>query len=271
MIELNKIYNEDCLEGMKRIPDGSVDMILCDLPYGTTKLEWDVIIPFDKLWQQYWRILKDKGIICLTGTEPFTSQLIMSNPDRELFKEKLTWIKHRPANFANAKYRHLKYTEDIAVFGQKGSTYNRQMVPRKSNRVRQAQKGNTLNSRTVRKQNEVSFGTEYEGRPWSVYNADFKNPTDYIEIPAVGSTSKEKVNHQTQKPVKLFEYLIKTYSNMGETVLDNCIGSGTTAIAAINTKRNFIGFELNKEYFEIAQNRIEERQSQISLFDEASE
>lgn len=271
MIELNKIYNEDCLEGMKRIPDGSVDMILCDLPYGTTKLEWDVIIPFDNLWQQYWRILKDKGIICLTGTEPFTSQLIMSNPNRKLFKEKLTWIKHRPSNFANAKYRHLKYTEDIVVFGQKGSTYNRQMVPRKSNRVKQAQKGNTLNSRTVRKQNEVSFGTEYEGRSWSVYNADFKNPMDYIEIPAVGSTSKEKVNHQTQKPVKLFEYLIKTYTNEGEIVLDNCMGSGTTAIACMNTKRNFVGFELNKEYFEIAQNRIKERQSQISLFDEVSE
>ena len=113
MIELNKIYNEECLEGMKRIPDKSVDMILCDLPYGTTKIDWDVIIPFDKLWEQYYRIIKDKGIICLTGSEPFTSQLIMSNPKQVLFKEKLTWIKHRPSNFANAKYRHLKYTEDI--------------------------------------------------------------------------------------------------------------------------------------------------------------
>ena len=265
MIELNKIYNEDCLEGMKRIPDGYIDMILCDLPYGTSKLEWDVIIPFDNLWQQYWRILKDKGIICLTGTEPFTSQLIISNPDWKLFKEKLTWIKHRPANFANAKYRHLKYTEDIAVFGQKGSTYNRQMVPRKSNRVKQAQKGNTLNSRTVRKQNDASFGTEYEGRHWSVYDADFKNPMDYIEIPAVGSTSKEKVNHQTQKPVKLFEYLIKTYSNMGDTVLDNCAGSFTTAVACDNTNRNWICMEKEEKYCNIGLTRINDNRERLSL------
>lgn len=259
---INKIYNEDCLKGMERIPDNSIDMILCDLPYGTTKIDWDVIIPFDKLWEQYWRIIKDKGIICLTGTEPFTSQLIISNPKQALFKEKLTWIKHRPSNFANAKYRHLKYTEDIIVFGKSGSTYNRQMIPRKSDRIRQAQKGKSLNTRTVRKQNEASFGTEYEARPWSVYSADFKNPMDYIEIPAVVSNSKEKVNHQTQKPVKLFEYLIKTYSNEGDTVLDNCIGSGTTAIACMNTKRNFIGFEISKEYFEIAQERIEESKNE---------
>jgi site-specific DNA-methyltransferase (adenine-specific) len=139
-IELNTIYNEDCLVGMKRIPDKSVDMILCDLPYGTTSCAWDEIIPFDKLWEQYERVLKKKGIIVLTATEPFTSKLIMSNVD--LFKEKLTWIKHRASNFVQAEHRHMKYTEDVVVFGRTGTTYNRQMVPRTSPRVKQMHDSN---------------------------------------------------------------------------------------------------------------------------------
>ena len=238
---------------MKEIPDGSIDMILCDLPYGTTNCAWDEIIPFDKLWEQYERVLKKKGIIVLTATEPFTSKLIMSN--LSLFKEKLTWIKHRAANFANAKYRHMKYTEDVVVFGRSGSTYNRQMVPRVSPRVQQMH-----DSKWVMKpmeKSEVSFATERKHMSSDRWDANFKNPMDYLEIPAVVNNSREKTKHPTQKPVKLLEYLIKTYSNEGETILDNTMGSGSTGVAAINLNRKFIGFELDDEYFEIAKERIE--------------
>lgn len=240
--------------GMQRVPDKSIDMILCDLPYGTTSCKWDEIIPFDLLWEQYNRILKPKGIVCLTATEPFTSKLIMSNVG--FFKEKLTWIKHRASNFANAKHRHMKYTEDIVVFGRAGTTYNRQMVPRVSPRVQQMH-----DSKWIMKpmeKSEVSFKTERKHMSSDRWDANFKNPMDYLEIPAVVNNSNEKTKHPTQKPVKLFEYLIKTYSNEGETVLDNCMGSGTTAVACINTGRNYIGFEMDEEYYQITQDRIGE-------------
>ena len=243
----------DCLELMKEIPDKSIDMILCDLPYGTTACKWDEIIPFDKLWEQYERVLKKKGIIVLTATEPFTSKLIMSN--LSLFKEKLTWIKHRATNFAAAKHRHMKYTEDVVVFGRSGSTYNRQMVPRKSERIAQAHKTNWVKKPTAN--SAVSFVSGQGFVDSKRYDADFKNPTDYFEIPAVVNNSHEKTKHPTQKPVKLLEYLIKTYSNEGETILDNTMGSGSTGVAAINLNRKFIGFELDDEYFEIAKERIE--------------
>ena len=239
---------------MKEIPDKSIDMILCDLPYGTTNCAWDEIIPFDKLWDEYDRIIKNRGQIVLFASEPFTSKLIMSNVAK--FREKITWIKHKPSNFASAKHRHLKYTEDIITFGNCKGTYNRQKVKRESPRIKDAQKGKTLNKRTTRKTDEVSFQTDYAPRPWTVYDADFKNPMDYIEIPAVAGNAKEKTKHPTQKPVKLLEYLIKTYSNEGETILDNTMGSGSTGVAAINLNRKFIGFELDDEYFEIAQDRI---------------
>lgn len=262
-IELNKIYNEDCLIGMQRIPDKSIDMILCDLPYGTTNCKWDEIIPFDKLWEQYDRILKPKGIVVLTATEPFTSKLIMSNVD--FFKEKLIWIKHRPSNFANAKHRHMKYTEDVVVFGESGTTYNRQMVPRTSPRVKQMH--DTAYVLTHGGKSEVSFGTIHKPTDSKKYDANYKNPTDYLEFPAVLGNSKEKTKHPTQKPLKLFEYLIKTYSNEGDTVLDNCMGSGTTAEACINTRRKFIGFELDEEYFRVASDRVEKAQSRGVVVD----
>ena len=255
MIELNKIYNEDCLEGMKRISDGSVDLILTDLPYGngTTECKWDEIIPFDKLWEQYERVLKPKGVVVLTATEPFTSKLIMSNVD--FFKEKLTWIKHRASNFASAKYRHMKYTEDVVVFGRAGTTYNRQMVPRVSPRVQQMHDSNWVMK--PMEKSEVSFKTERKPMSSNRWDANLKNPMDYLEIPAVVNNSHEKTKHPTQKPIKLLEYLILTYSNPGEIVLDSTIGSGSTAIACINTNRNFIGFELDEDYFNIAKERIE--------------
>ena len=262
MIELNKIYNEDCLEGMKRIPDKSVDMILCDLPYGTTKCKWDTVLPFERLWEQYKRIIKDRGQIVLFATEPFTSQLVSSN--LKWYREHLTWIKSKPSNFASAKYVHMKYTEDIITFGNGSGTYNPQMQPRISRRVEQAHKSGW--ERNATNTSIISFSPKNPRNiPSSNWDANWKYPMDYLNFNQ--ASGKEKTIHQTQKPVKLFEYLIKTYSNMGETVLDNCIGSGTTAIACLNTNRNFIGFELNKEYFEIAQNRIEKRQNEISLLD----
>lgn len=246
----------DCLELMKDIPDKSIDMILCDLPYGTTKCRWDVIIPFDKLWEQYNRIIKNGGVIALFGTEPFTSQLINSNI--KAYKEKITWIKHKPSNFACARFMHLKYTEDIVIFAYKSHTFNKQLQPRKSERIKQGQKGNTKKRYTVRDDgNEVSMNTQYPPKSWNEYDADFKNPMDYIEIPSVVNNSKEKVDHPTQKPVKLLEHLIKTYTNEGETVLDNCMGSGSTGVACINTDRNFIGIEKDEKYFNIAKERIE--------------
>lgn len=258
---LNTVLHGDCLELMKDVPDGSVDMILCDLPYGTTKCSWDNIIPFDKLWEQYDRVLKPKGIIALTATEPFTSNLIMSNP--KLFKEKITWIKHRASNFANAKHRHMKYCEDIVVFGKPGTTYNRQMVPRASPRVKQMHDSKWIMNPMDK--SEVSFKSERKPMDSKRWDANFKNPMDYIEIPAVVNNSKEKTSHPTQKPVKLFEYLIKTYTNEDDTVLDNCAGSGTTAIAAMNTNRNYIMMEKEKEYYDIINERIKDHSEQLEL------
>ena len=250
-LSANSLVHADCLEAMKYIESKSIDMILCDLPYGTTACKWDTIIPFEPLWEQYKRIIKDNGVIVLFGTEPFTSQLINSNINA--YKEKLTWIKHKPSNFACARFMHLKYTEDIVVFAYKSHTFNKQLQPRKSERVKQAQKGNSKSRYTVRNDgNNVSMNTLYPPKDWSDYDANFKNPMNYIEIPSVVNNSKEKVDHPTQKPVKLLEYLIKTYTNENETVLDNTMGVGTTCLAAKELNRKFIGIEKEPKYFEIA-------------------
>lgn len=268
MLEIDKIYLGDCLELMQDIPDKSIDCIICDLPYGTTSCQWDIIIPFDLLWKQYYRVLKPNGVVVLFATEPFTSKLVCSNIND--FKEKLTWEKHKPTNFGNARFRHLKYTEDIVVFSRVGRyTFNPQMTERTSTRVKEAQKGNSKNWHTIRKEtNEVSFGTQYEPRDWGIYDADKKLQGNLITIPSVVSNSHEKEDHPTQKPVKMLRYLIRTYSNEGDLILDNCIGSGTTAVAAIKEKRHFIGMELNKEYYDIACKRIKKEQIEIksSLF-----
>lgn len=262
---VNTVHLGDCLEIMKLIPDASIDMILCDLPYGTTNCKWDTIIPFEPLWEQYNRIIKTNGAIVLTAKQPFTSSLLLSNVS--MFREILTWIKHKPTNFASGKYMHLNYTEDILVFGKGRVIYNPQMQPRKSDRIKQAQKGNSKNWRSQsRSENEVAFSTNYEPREWDIYNPDLKLPMNYIEIPAVVSNSKEKENHPTQKPVALFEYLIKTYTNEGDTVLDNCAGSGTTGIACINTNRNYKLIEKEKKYVDLIKNRISKHVVQSVLF-----
>jgi site-specific DNA-methyltransferase (adenine-specific) len=254
----------DCLEGMKQIPDGTIDAVICDLPYGTTACAWDSVIPFDKLWEQYKRVRKPNAPIVLFCIEPFTSNLVCSNIKE--YREKLTWEKHKPSNIGNAKYMHLKYSEDIVVFAEGRCTYNPQMQPRISDRVRQAQKGNSKQWRTNRKETgKVSFATQYEPRDWNTFDADWKYPGNVIRIPAVVSNSKEKCDHPTQKPIALLSYLIKTYTNEGDTVLDNCSGSGTTAIACIKEKRHFICFEKDETYWKKSVERVKNEQRQLSL------
>lgn len=237
MIELNRIYNEDCLEGMKRIPDGSVDCIICDLPYGTTACKWDTIIPFEPLWEQYERIIKDNGAIVLFAGEPFTSKLILSNIHH--FRQKLTWLKTRPTNVFNAKKQFMNWTEDICIFYKRCSTFNPQMRT----------DGVFTGAKVQRNNHDRSNGTLGKTGEKKDYvhesNGGLFYPKTVLEFSNVHNGGKGF--HPTQKPVALIEYLIKTYTNEGETILDNCMGSGTTAIAAIRTKRNFIGFELQKE------------------------
>ena len=241
MIELNKIYNEDCLEGMKRIPDKSVDMILCDLPYGTTACKWDTIIPFEPLWEQYGRVIKDNGAIVLTASQPFTSVLISSN--LKGYKYNWVWEKSKASNFVQVKNQPLKNFEDVCVFTRDG---------KKADYYPQMTEGEPYKPRVGKKKTEV-----YNEIPNHTFRNGSKGPRypkalQYFKT----SESEGKVYHPTQKPVALFEYLIRTYTNENETILDNCMGSGTTAIACINTNRNYIGFELDETYYNLANERI---------------
>lgn len=227
---------------------------------GTTKCKWDNIIPFDDMWSRINKLIKPNGAIVLFGSEPFTSTLICSNIKK--FKEKLTWQKHKPSNFGCAKTKHLKYTEDIIVFYKSQCTFNKQMCPRISRRCEQHQKTGYKKRTTVRTDgNEVSFQTQYPPKSYNEYDANWKNPMDVIEIPSIANNSKEKVDHPTQKPVKLLEYLIKTYTNENEVVLDFTMGSGSTGVACLNTNRRFIGIELDEKYFNIAVDRIKSADS----------
>lgn len=237
-MELNQIYNEDCLIGMSRIPDKSIDMILCDLPYGTTQCSWDAIIPFDVLWKHYERIIKDNGAIVLTGAEPFSSLLRVSN--LKLYKYDWIWDKVKGTGFLNAKKQPMRNHETISVFYKNQCLYNFQKtcghINKKSFRAKHLQ-------------------TEVYGDMNNDYH--YESTERYPRSIIVFSTDTQNSSlHPTQKPVALFEYLIKTYTHKGMTVLDNCMGSGTTAIACINTERNYIGFENKKEYCDIIQERI---------------
>jgi site-specific DNA-methyltransferase (adenine-specific) len=253
---------------MNEIADGSVDLILCDLPYGTSDrqgtenkgnnrlLEWDTIIPLDQLWEQYKRILKPLGTVVLTADQPFTSQLILSNLG--WFKYEWIWKKKKTTGFLLANYRPMKCTEDIVVFSSGGAaaaskngknmTYNPQGLIEKNVKKKNSAKrlGNFLhNPEHMGKNNKLLHETEYEQK-YTNY------PSEIIEF----GLDKNMV-HPTQKPVALMEYLIKTYSDEGEIVLDNCMGSGTTGVACMNMNRNFIGIEMDEEYFSIAKKRIE--------------
>lgn len=219
---------------MKGIPDKSVDMILADLPYGTTACKWDTCIPFEPMWEQYKRIIKDNGAIVLTASQPFTSALVMSNPD--MFKYCWVWNKEKAANFPNVKNQPLKIHEDIVVFG---GCYKPQMT-----------------EGVLRKKGGYKVKRDFavmDGAPEKINNQYY--PKSILNFSVAGN--KDSTLHPTQKPVALFEYLIKTYTNEGDTVLDNVMGSGTTGVACKNLNRDFIGIEIDSTYFEIAKNRIE--------------
>ena len=255
MIELDTIYNEDCLTGMQRIPDGSVDCIICDLPYGTTKNKWDSVIPLDKLWEQYKRISKPEAAIVLFSQQPFTSQLVMSNPD--MFRYEWIWEKDNGTGFLNANYAPMKKHENILVFSQLAACYVKNPADAmKYNPQKVAGKPYTCK--------QGGIGTNYDyvnSKPTVTKNDGERYPTSLLKF----NRDKDKV-HPTQKPVDLIAYLIRTYSNPGDTILDNTIGSGTTAVAAMREKRHFIGFELNRDYYDIALRRIKLEQQQQTLF-----
>ena len=231
---------------MKEINDKSVDMILCDLPYGTTACKWDVIIPFEPLWEQYKRVIKDNGAIVLFGIEPFSSSLRVSNINN--YKYDWYWDKKKSANFAQANKRPLKNIETISVFYKKQPKYN----PQKTVNPKGAEKRSMYK---LSKQKEAFLGQVSTTKEYSEYSKAYE-PDKLLPKCLIEFSQEHKSIHPTQKPVALFEYLIKTYTDEGETVLDNCIGSGTTAIASINTNRNFIGIEKDEKYCEIAKNRV---------------
>lgn len=253
-MELNKIYHGDCLELMKEIPDKSVDCIICDLPYGTTTCKWDIVLPFDKLWEHYNRIIKDNGAIVLFGQEPFSSLLRVSNIKN--YKYDWIWKKERLTNVFQVKRRPGKVVENISVFYKKQPTYNPQKTkydgPLRSNKIG----------------DNAGFSITQTGgvgpKPIEYHDDGTRYPLQIIEFNR--DSMYEKKYHPTQKPIELLEYLIKTYTNEGDLILDNCIGSGTTAIAAIKEKRNFIGMELNKEFYDIACERIKQEQAILTLF-----
>ena len=237
---LIKLLQGDCLELMKDIPDKSIDMILCDLPYGTTRCKWDSVIPFEPLWKQYSRIIKDNGAICLFSQMPFTAALVMSN--LKMFRYEWIAEKSMATGFLNAKHMPLKCHENICVFYKKLPTYNPQMTKGKPYNIKRRDCGAQYlgNFDNIETKNE---GTRY--------------PRDVLKDLWKPYCSG-KMLHPTQKPVPLLEYLIKTYTNKGETVFDNCMGSGSTGVACVNTSRNFIGIELDEKYFKIAERRIKD-------------
>lgn len=243
MLEIDKIYNEDCLIGMQKIDDKSIDCIICDLPYGTTKCAWDIIIPFDKLWEQYNRIIKDNGAIVLFGQEPFSSLLRVSN--LRDYRYDIYWQKERLTNIMQVKRRVGKDVETISIFYKNQCTYNPQMVkydgPKRGNKVKNGKLGKLIDDNNDKKVFEYN-------------DTGFRYPTQVWKFKRDILTSNI---HPTQKPIALYEELIKTYSNSGDLLLDNCSGSGTIAIAALNTGRHFIGFETNKQYYNESIKRIE--------------
>lgn len=249
MIEVNKIYNEDCLEGMKRIEDKSVDCIICDLPYECTKNSWDTMINSEDLWKQYERIIKDNGAIILFGQGLFTAKMMMSN--QKLWRYNLIWQKTEPSGFLNAKKMPMRAHEDIMVFYKKLPTYNPQKTTGHKRKVSSAE--SKINSKVT---------TNYGKHGLTSYDSTERYPTSVLTF----KRDRQKCAlHPTQKPVDLLMWLIRTYTNEGEIVLDNCMGSGTTAVACLNTNRRFIGFELNKEYYNIAVERINVEKNNIKL------
>lgn len=311
-----KLYNGDCLIEMDNIPDKSVDMILCDLPYGTTACAWDIIIPFDELWKQYERVIKDNGNIILFGSEPFSTYL--RNSKIEWYRYDLIWIKNNCSNFQLANYQPLKFHENISVFYKntnikifsdiiienlnknniKQSDLSKQILSKNgnqtgwlSNKIKGEQiptkeqwevicnffniennyedllnkiNKRTYNTNTKTKDEKIISNKNKAGNLSHLSSENKRNSyiSNECDFPrSVLFYDRDNKFHPTQKPVELLEYLIKTYSNEGDVILDNTMGSGSTGVACVNTNRNFIGIELNKEYFNIASNRIDEAQN----------
>jgi len=258
-IEINKVYEEDCLRGMKKIKDKSIDMILCDLPYGTTQNKWDSVIPLNRLWKEYHRIIKNNGAIVLTSQGIFTAKLILSN--EKYFKYKVVWEKSKSTNFLNAKKQPLRKHEDICIFYKKPPTYNPQMGV-----------GEAYNKGFRKKQLTGSYG---DFKSTEVKSNGTRYPTDIVYFKT--AESEGKVSHPTQKPVELGRYLIRTYTNEGDIILDNTCGSGSFLVSAILENRNFIGFEKNEgvhlfknqkiDYIEVCEQRIAEAYKEMNRLD----
>ena len=255
MIDLRK---GDCLELMKDIRDKSIDAIITDPPYQITACKWDSVIDFDLMWEQLNRIIKPNGAIVLFGSQPFTTDLINSN--RKMFKYEYVWVKNNCTNLVQAKRMPLRAHENILVFYKEQPIFNATKIKRTENELKRISR----NSKTENKKEDVylkAIGTNMQKREL----AQYKLADDVLHINSVHGRSKNKVAHPTQKPIELMEYLIKTYTNKNETVLDNTMGSGTTGVACVNTNRNFIGIEKDEKYFDIAQKRINEALMQMNV------
>lgn len=266
------LLHGDCLELMKNISDKSIDMILCDLPYGTTHCEWDVRIPFEPLWEQYNRIIKDNGSIVLFSSQPFTTDLI--NSQRKMFRYEIIWEKTQRTGFYNAKKMPLRIHENILVFYKRLPTYNPQKYMLSDDYIKE----HLVPIGKTRKVSDWHFCPgNFVGRcknetaeKYCYTETGERYPTDVVKFSnwngtLFGAKYGKEVKHPTQKPIPLLEYLIKTYTNEGDIVLDNCMGSGSTGVACINTGRSFIGMELEKNFFDIAVERISEAEEQLKL------
>ena len=244
-----ELMQGDCLEKMKNISDGTIDMVLADPPYGTTACKWDSIIPLEPMWEQLKRVIKPNGVIVMTASQPFTSVLVMSNVDD--FRHEWQWIKNRGSNFANTVREPMKEHESVLVFSKGKWTYNKQMQERTGGGADRAKYG-------------VAFRTQSEN--YQKFEGREHQKLSKLRVPSSWQKFNCEVGlHPTQKPVALMEYLVKTYTNEGEVVLDFTIGSGTTGVACVNLNRNFVGIELDEEYFKISERRINEEMSQMKL------
>ncbi len=237
----SKIICGEAIEEMSKLESKSIDLILCDLPYGTTQCKWDTIIPFDKLWEQYSRLIKDNGAIVLTASHPFAANLVMSNP--KLFRYSLVWEKSKSTGYLNSKKMPMRSHEDILVFYKNLPTYNPQMT-----------EGEPYDKGTAHRPTDVYREQKGEIHVKNETGKRYPRSVQYFKT----AESEGKVYHPTQKPVSLMEWLIKTYTNEGEIVLDNCVGAGTTAIACIRTNRKFIGIDISQEYVDITNDRIQQ-------------
>ena len=243
----SKIILGECIEEMKKIEKESIDMILCDLPYGTTQCSWDSIIPFKELWEQYERIIKLNGAIVLTAAQPFTSSLVMSNI--KLFRYSLVWEKSKSTGYLNSKKMPMRAHEDILVFYKKLPTYNPQMV-----------QGTPYDKGIAHRPTEVYSEQKGQIHVKNENGLRYPRSVQYFKT----AESEGKVYHPTQKPISMFEWLIKTYSNENDMILDNCLGAGTTAIAALRTNRKYIGIEINQEYYDISNERLKQEINKLS-------